>query len=94
MGGPTHVERQVLPALAGAESSDDVALYLEQFETSTKHAVPIHFLAAYGNSFRQHVENPVWVIQSLISNAVKEGRGRRDLLKLQMNASGRKFKGT
>ncbi|WP_375785811.1 hypothetical protein ACE10Z_41335 [Bradyrhizobium sp. Pha-3] len=79
MAGRTHIERQVVPTLAGAESSDDVALYLELFETATRDVVPVHFLAAYGHSFRQHIENPVWVVQSLISNAVKEGEGARDL---------------
>jgi hypothetical protein len=39
----------------------------------------------YGNSYRACALNPYWLIQSLISNSIKEGQGARDL----WNLSGR-----
>jgi hypothetical protein len=74
-----HVDRFVAPALTGAERSVDVTRYLDLFAQSTKSETPPFFLSSYGASFRLHVNNPVWVIQSLISNAIKEGEGARDL---------------
>ncbi|MGY4182939.1 hypothetical protein ACVIHH_008230 [Bradyrhizobium sp. USDA 4518] len=69
----------VVPALAGSERSQDVERYLALFEDGISKEVPPFFQAGYGTSFRYHVENPYWVIQSLISNAIKEGEGSRDL---------------
>jgi hypothetical protein len=73
------VQRFVLPALEGAEPSEDVSRYVGLFETAVKREIPPYFQAFYGESFRMHVENPIWVIQSLVSNAIKEGEGSRDL---------------
>lgn len=73
------VKQFVAPALMGAAHSVDVERYVSFFEQSVAHEVPPYFLHSYGTSFRLHIENPVWVIQSLVSNAIKEGEGSRDL---------------
>jgi hypothetical protein len=67
------------PALSGAELSSDTERYVGLYERAVAYETPPYFLRSYGTSFRLHIENPVWVIQSLISNAVKEGEGSRDL---------------
>jgi hypothetical protein len=75
----TLVSHFVGPALSEAEHSVDVERYLQFFEVAVDLETPPYFLSSYGDSFRRHVENPTWVIQSLISNAIKEGEGSRDL---------------
>lgn len=75
----TNVERFVGQVFSGAERSQDVERYLALFEMAVAREPPPYFQAAYGESFRANVGQPVWVIQSLISNAVKEGEGSRDL---------------
>ena len=43
---------------------------------------PPFAFAEYGDHYRRCAVNPYWLIQSLISNSVKEGDGARDLWKL------------
>jgi hypothetical protein len=74
-----YLNAYVVPALAGSERSRDVERYLELFDKGISKEVPPFFQADYGISFRHHIENPYWVIQSLVSNAIKEGEGSRDL---------------
>ncbi len=76
------INRYVVPALAGAEQSEDIDRYLALFETAIKREMPPYFQRYYGESFRLHIENPIWIIQSLVSNAVKEGEGSRDLARI------------
>jgi hypothetical protein len=63
---------------AGAKS-DASSLYLSFFRAAVADQVPPYFRKEYGESFRRHVLSPTWVIQCLISNAIKEGEGSRDL---------------
>lgn len=76
-----YVARFVETAL---DEQGDIATrdYLRLFGGAVARHVPPYFLADYGNSFRSHIENPVWVLQSLVSNAIKEGEGSRDLAKI------------
>jgi hypothetical protein len=74
-----YINHFVVPALQGSERSNDVERYLELFHGGVALELPPYFRAYYGISFRHHIDNPYWVIQSLISNAVKEGEGSRDL---------------
>jgi hypothetical protein len=77
--GNSAVDLFVVPALSGGERSEDVGSYLMYLEAAVASEPPPFFAAEYGESFRAQVGNPVWVIQSLISNAIKEGEGSRDL---------------
>lgn len=73
-----YLGKFVVPALSGA-SDKHVRVYLSLFESAIIDEVPPYFREAYGSSFRKHVASPVWVIQCLISNAIKEGEGSADL---------------
>ncbi|HYD36132.1 MAG TPA: hypothetical protein VEA60_00870 [Allosphingosinicella sp.] len=74
-----YVETFVLPAFEPESITSEVDLYLSFFHAAVADEVPPHFEAQYGESFRRHVTFPGWVIQCLISNAIKEGEGSRDL---------------
>lgn len=76
------VSKFVTPALSGSEISSDVEEYLRLMEIAVQLEPPPYFQASYGESYRRHVCNPYWVIQSLVSNAVKEGEGSRDIAKI------------
>lgn len=74
-----YVAQFVVPGLGSEPASREIVLYLSLFEAAVAEEIPPYFRKDYGESFRRHIESPVWVIQCLISNAIKEGEGSRDL---------------
>jgi len=74
-----YVARFVEPSLDAGVRDDATKLYLACFRAAVADDVPPYFLKEYGESFRRHILSPMWVIQCLISNAIKEGEGSLDL---------------
>jgi hypothetical protein len=74
-----YVAKFVEPGLGTGTRNAATDLYLSFFREATADDVPPYFRKEYGESFRRHVLSPVWVIQCLISNSIKEGEGSRDL---------------
>ena len=75
----SYVAQFVEPSLDADKRDARTDLYLAFFRAAVADHVPPYFRQEYGESFRRHVLSPIWVIQSLISNAIKEGEGSRDL---------------
>jgi tRNA isopentenyl-2-thiomethyl-A-37 hydroxylase MiaE len=74
-----YVGQFVEPSLGPSPWDSPTELYLSLFRAAVADEIPPYFLREYGESFRRHILSPVWVIQCLISNAIKEGEGSCDL---------------
>lgn len=71
---------QLLQAeLAAVSQGKDLNNYLSVMDEAFSNDPPPFLFADYGDAFRECAMNPYWMIQSLISNSVKEGEGARDL---------------
>jgi hypothetical protein len=74
-----YIAEFVEPSLATGARDAETDLYLSFFQAALADEIPPYFRSDYGESFRLHIMSPVWVIQCLISNSIKEGEGSRDL---------------
>ncbi len=74
-----YVGQFVEPSLGSGPWDVGTGLYLSFFRAAVADDIPPYFLPEYGESFRRHILSPVWVIQCLVSNAIKEGEGSCDL---------------
>jgi hypothetical protein len=70
----------------GTQSQTLFPFYLSSLERAFKAAPPPYGTEWYGETYRQLATNPYWFIQSLISNAVKEASGAKDLWEVAYRA--------